>query len=74
MPPIKLSDDQMEMLLHFAAPLHPQVRPAFLESVAQALQGQALGDGIVHRVAAEQQRRFWVAPDLGAPGRASKYR
>jgi hypothetical protein len=73
---LALTDDQMDMLLHFAAPLHPDVRPAFLESVAQALAGQQLGDGLISRVCAEQQRRFWRPPDLsvGAAGRSSKYR
>jgi hypothetical protein len=35
-----------------------------------------LGDGVVHGVAVEAQRRFWTPPDpsVGVSGRTSKYR
>jgi hypothetical protein len=74
--PLALTDAQMDMLLHFAAPLHPDVRPAFLESVAQALAGRQLGDGLIACTCAEQQQRFWIPLDLsvGSAGRTSKYR
>ena len=48
-----------------------------LSLAAEGLRGQsALGDGVVHCVAVEAQRRFWTPPDpsVGASGRTSNYR
>jgi hypothetical protein len=77
MPPLALTDSQLDAVYQAAGPLSPAVRPAFLELVAQALAGAGeIGDGTVARVCAEVQRRFWVPPPLaaGAPGRGAKYR
>jgi hypothetical protein len=77
MPPIRLSDSELDLIPRLAWPLSPDDRGPYLEAVAQALQAQpALGDGVIHRVAVECQRRFWTPPDLsvGAPARTSKYR
>ena len=77
MPPIRLSDVELDAVMAAARPLDVDVRDAFLQSVAAALAGHAvLGPGVVARVCAEAQRRFWVPPELaaGAPGRGAKYR
>jgi hypothetical protein len=71
--PLALTDDQMTAIMHAAQPLAPNDRGAFLEAVAQVLQGQAvIGDGTVHRaIAATQRAHFdppW-SPELHAPRR-----
>jgi hypothetical protein len=76
MPPLALTDEQLDTIHRAAWPLAPADRASFLEAVAQALQAQpTIGDGVIHRVALECQRRFWTPPELGAgPARRSKYR
>jgi hypothetical protein len=74
MSPLKLTDDELDAVLAAARPLDVGDRDAFLQAVAAALQGAGeIGPGVVHRVCAELQRRFWDPPDLHAAG-ASKYR
>jgi hypothetical protein len=60
--PLALTDEQLDLLHRMAWPLAPADRSPFLEAVAEALQGQTIGDGVVHRVAVEAQRRFWTPP------------
>jgi hypothetical protein len=77
MPPIRLSDSELDAVMSAARPLDPDLRDPFLRSVAAALQGQAvIGPGVVARVCAELQRQFFHPPDLaaGTHGRSSKYR
>jgi hypothetical protein len=75
MPPLALTDSQLDAVYRAAGPLAPAVRPAFLELVAQSLAGAGeIGDGTVARVCAEAQRRFWVPPDLSRAAGSSKYR
>jgi hypothetical protein len=77
MPPLKLSDDELDAIMTAAAPLHPSRRDAFLQAVAHELKGCAeIGPGSVHRAVASVQRQYWDAPDLsvGQAGRNSKYR
>ena len=62
--PIHLSDSQLEQLLRAAAPLAPKDRSPFLADVAEALRGQALGDGAVFRVVREIQERYFRPPEL----------
>ena len=57
--PIQLSDSQLEQILRAAAPLAPNDRSAFLADVAEALRGQALGDGGVFRIIREIQGRYF---------------
>ncbi len=65
----------MDAIMNAAEPLPPARRSGFLHAVAQALRGHPeLGDGLVACVCAEQQRKFFDAPDLGGSGRAAKYR
>jgi hypothetical protein len=75
MPPLALTDSQLDTVYRCAAPLAPAVRPAFLELVAQVLAGAGeIGDGTVARVCAEAQQRFWVPPDLSRSAGSSKWR
>jgi hypothetical protein len=71
MTPIALTDAQLDVIHRLAWPLAPQDRGAFLELVAQLLQEQpTIGDGTVHRIAVEAQRRFWSPPAVdGTTGR-----
>ncbi len=62
--PLRLTDDQLDMITQAAAPLALPDRGPFLEAVAAALQGVQLGDGAVARVCAEQQRK-WFTPPAG---------
>jgi len=67
MPP-SFTDSQLDALMRVAAPLHPRDRRAFMEDVAAALNGHEVGDGNLHRVAIECQRRYWDPP-LTHPGK-----
>ena len=64
MPPLALSDEQMDAVLAAAAPLPVTARDQFLVDLAAALQGQVIGDGTVFRVIREVQRKFWDPPQL----------
>jgi hypothetical protein len=77
MPPIRLSDSELDAVIAAARPLPVERRDACLQAVAGALQGCCeIGPGVVHRVCAETQRAFFEPPPLaaGAPGRGAKYR
>jgi hypothetical protein len=69
MPPLALTDSQLDTLTRLAEPLHPHGRVAFLEKVAAKLRGfESLGDGLIARVAREMQKEFFRPPNLhGAP-------
>ena len=61
----KLSPDQVDAILHAARPLPPANYAAFLEEVSAALAELGdLGDGVVHRVVRDVQRRHWDPPAL----------
>ena len=51
--PLALSDEQLNMVMRLAEPLHPRLRRAFVEHVAVALRGQTIGDGSLHRACAK---------------------
>jgi hypothetical protein len=70
--PLALTDDQMSQVLRSAEPLRPSARSAFLQDVAQALNGHELGDGFVQRVCRDVQRKYFDVPDLRNSG-SSKY-
>lgn len=76
MPPIRLTDSELDAVLAAARPIAVERRDAFLQQVAASLSGCAeVGPGIVHRVCAETQRAFFDPPDLGhVVGAQSKYR
>jgi hypothetical protein len=62
MPPIALSDAQLDAIIRACAPLQPDVRAGFLEAVAAALQGREIGDGAVCLAIARAQKEFFDAP------------
>jgi hypothetical protein len=62
--PLQLTDSQLDAIMHASAPLQPAVRSAFLVAVADALRDVPIGDGTVHRVCAELQRRYFDPPNL----------
>jgi hypothetical protein len=64
-PPLALSDTQLDLIHRLAWPLLPADRGAYLEAVTAALQLEpTLGDGVIHRIAVECQRRFWTPPEV----------
>jgi hypothetical protein len=75
MPPVRLTDDELQAVMSAARPLDPWRRDAFLQEVASSLSrcGE-LGPGLVHRVIAQVQRQFWDAPDFSRSRATSKYR
>jgi hypothetical protein len=65
MGPIRLTDAQLTAVFEAARPLAVRDRDAFLQAVAEALQGhREIGDGDVHRVVKAAQRRFWDPPQF----------
>jgi hypothetical protein len=71
---LKLNDEQMDALVRIAAPLTPTDRRLFLEDVARALNGHEVGDGLLHRVAVECQRKYWSPNALDGKVHGGKYR
>lgn len=68
MPPIALTDDELDVVMRAATPIDHDRRGAFLEAVAAELAGQReLGEGVVFRICREQQRKFYDAPMQMAP-------
>jgi hypothetical protein len=64
MPPIALSDDQLQTVMLHAEPLPPQDRDRYLHRVASLLHGVAIGDGAVARAARQAQGELFCAPIL----------
>jgi hypothetical protein len=63
MGPIHLTDAQLTAVFDAARPLAVRDRDAFLQAVAEALQGhREIGDGDVHRAIVVAQRRFYDPP------------
>ena len=69
MPPLQLSDEEMDLLLTLAGPIDQRLRPQFLQEVAAELEAKRqageIGEGSVHRLARQIQRRFFDPPQLG---------
>jgi hypothetical protein len=70
MPPLRLSDSELDAVLAAARPLDVRMRDAFLQRVASEL-GRCgeIGPGVVYRVTAQVQREFFDPPDLTRPSR-----
>ena len=64
MPPLALTDSELDAVLAAARPLPVERRDAFLQAVAAELRGREVGPGLVHRVVAQVQREFFDTPDL----------
>ena len=60
----KLSSDQADAILRAARPLPPADHDAFLEDVSSALAGLEIGDGVIHRVCRDVQRKYFDPPNL----------
>jgi hypothetical protein len=74
MRPIALTDRQLAAIIAAAEPLAPADRSPFLAEVAAALQGQEIGDGMVHRACADAWTKFWHPPALERAKGQSKWR
>jgi hypothetical protein len=62
---LPLTDAQLDVIHRLAWPLSPTDRSSYLELVAATLAQQTtLGDGTVHRIAVDCQRRFWAPPEV----------
>jgi hypothetical protein len=63
--PISLTDTELTAVFDAARPLAVGHRNAFLRAVADALAScNEIGPGTVHRVCADQQRKFFDPPTL----------
>jgi hypothetical protein len=62
--PIRLTDRQLAVIMAAAEPLPVADRDPFLRDIAARLQGNEIGDGLIHRVIAEVQHRYWHSPQL----------
>jgi hypothetical protein len=72
--PLALDDAELDTVMRAAGVLNVVDRDPFLHAVAFALQQQPeLGPGIVARVCAEAQKRFWRPPALDARVNGGKY-
>jgi len=71
--PLALSDSQLETVMRAAGVLNIYDRDEFLRAVAHELAGRELGDGIVGRVCAELQKRFWRPLEIDGKPHGSKY-
>ena len=70
MPPVSLSDDELQMIMTACRPLAVRDRDAFLQAVAAVLKDCAeIGPGAVHRAIAATQRQFFDPPRLEGNGR-----
>jgi hypothetical protein len=76
MPPLQLNDDEMSVLLSLAGPIDQQRRPQFLQEVAAELEAKRqageIGEGLVHRLARQIQRRFFDPPALPNASRRAR--
>lgn len=58
-----LTDPQLAAVMRVCRPLQPLERRAFLEALADRLQGhREIGDGALHRVLTELQRQHFRPP------------
>jgi hypothetical protein len=64
MPPIALTDSQLDAIVRASQPLAPVDRGKFLEAVAEALRGRVIGDGAAYLAIAEAQRKYFAPPVL----------
>ena len=75
MPPLAFDDHELTTLMHFAQPLDPNLRDAFLQHVAGELQHYPeRGDGLLHRIARAAQRQYLNGVPAHDPRFHSKYR
>jgi hypothetical protein len=70
--PLAFTDTQLDVIMSYAAPLHPRLRRAFVEHVAVALGGMPIGDGNLYRACRQVLKEMFDPPDLGS-GHVSKW-
>ena len=74
--PLQLSDDEMSVLMDLAGPIDQHLRPQFLQEVAQEIeakrQADEVGEGSVHRLARQIQRRYFDPPELPNAGKMAR--
>jgi hypothetical protein len=74
--PLELSDNEMSLLLSLSAPIDQQRRPQFFQEVAQELEAKRqageVGEGLVHRLARQIQRKYWDPPQLPNAGKMAR--
>jgi hypothetical protein len=73
---LSLSDAELDVILNLVRPLEPELRDPLLQAVALALAKyppEALGPGLVTRVARPLQREFFRAPAMHDARLSSKY-
>jgi hypothetical protein len=71
--PLQLTDVEMDAVLRAAAPVHPSQRDDFLRAMAAELaQHAVIGEGLIHRLAMEWQRRFVVSARVEAATRLNE--
>jgi hypothetical protein len=59
--PLSLSDAEFDAVQTAAAPIHPHQRGTFLKALATELERYpVIGPGVVHRCAADLQRKYVV--------------
>ena len=69
---IALTDDELSAVMDAARPIPPASRDAFLHALAAELaQHPVIGEGLIHRVARDVQRKYFDPPDLSGSGAAS---
>jgi hypothetical protein len=64
---LSLSDDELQTIMNLAQPIAPALRDPFLRAVATALgkfPPDALGPGLINRVARPLQKEFLHPPSL----------
>jgi hypothetical protein len=59
---LALTEELVEIVRTYAAPIAPSMRPRFYEMVDRKLRECELGAGIVARVCAEVPKEFIIAP------------
>jgi hypothetical protein len=76
MPPIRLSDAELDAVMRAAQPLPVHARDAFLQKVASELAhcNGDVGPGTVFRIVRDVQRIYFDAPDLSRGHDGGKYR
>jgi hypothetical protein len=69
MPPLPVSDRQLDAILAATAPLEPLEQSAFIMALAHRLRGEVeIGDGQLFRVTKEILRQVWKPPVLPKHG------
>jgi hypothetical protein len=70
LPPLALTDAELDCIMQVSRPLSPADRISFLEIVAERLRGRAeIGEGALWRICVEAQRKVFRPPDLAHASR-----